>query len=63
MKTIIDLLLLHPYMGRRTEDPVIRRMMVSPYPYLIFYEVTGTEIVIHAVRHGSRDPSSVPGAF
>ena len=63
MKTIIDLLLLHPYMGRRTEDPVIRRMMVSPYPYLIFYEVTETEVVIHAVRHGARDPSSMPRAF
>ena len=63
MKAIIDLLLLHPYIGRRTEAPAIRRMTVSPYPYLIFYEVTETEIVIHAVRHGARDPSSMPGAF
>jgi len=38
-------------------------MTVSPYPYLIFYEVTETEIVIHAVRHGARDPSSMPGGF
>jgi toxin ParE1/3/4 len=62
MKAIIDLLLLHPNIGRRTNDPSIRRMTVSPYPYLIFYEVTETEIVIHAVRHGARDPSSMPGA-
>ncbi|RYG75413.1 MAG: type II toxin-antitoxin system RelE/ParE family toxin, partial [Alphaproteobacteria bacterium] len=32
-----------------------------PYPYLIFYEITEAEIVIHAVRHGSRDPAAMPG--
>jgi len=26
IQTIIDLLLLHPQIGRRTSDPVIRRM-------------------------------------
>jgi plasmid stabilization system protein ParE len=36
-------------------------MTTSPYPYLIFYEVTHEEIVIHAVRHGARDPSGMPG--
>jgi len=29
---------------------------------LIFYEITGDEIIIHAVRHGARDPSGMPGA-
>jgi hypothetical protein len=33
-------------------------MIASPYPYLIFYEVTGDEIVIHGVRHSARRPSS-----
>jgi toxin ParE1/3/4 len=37
-------------------------MPVSPYPYLIFHQVTETEIVAHAVRHGARDPSSITGA-
>ena len=48
--------------GARTDDPSIRRLLVTPYPYLVFYEVLGDEIIIHAVRHGSRDPSSMPGA-
>jgi hypothetical protein len=26
-------------------------------PYLIFYEATDAEIIIHALRHGARDPS------
>ena len=33
-----------------------------PYPYLIFYEVADDEVIIHAVRHGARDPSGMPGA-
>ena len=62
IQAIIDLLLLHPLMGTRTGDPVIRRMATPPYPYFVFYEMTGDEIIIHAVRHAARDPSSMPGS-
>ena len=62
IQTIIDLLLIHPHIGVYTDDPVIRRLMAVPYPYLIFYEVTETEIVIHGVRHAARDPSGMPGS-
>jgi len=61
IKAITDLLPLHPYIGRRTNDPAIRRAVATPYPYLIFYEVTDSEVIIHAIRHGARDPSSMPG--
>ena len=59
---IIDLLLLYPGIGTRTDDPTIRRMTALPYPYLIFYEATETEIIIHAVRHAARDLAGMPGA-
>jgi hypothetical protein len=62
VQAIIDLLLLHPGIGTRTDDPTIRRMTALPYPYLIFYEATETEIIIHAVRHAARDPAGMPGA-
>jgi hypothetical protein len=32
-----------------------------PYPYLVFYEVKDDEVVIVGVRHGARDPGSMPG--
>jgi plasmid stabilization system protein ParE len=60
IKAITDLLLHYPRIGAVTEDPTIRRMVTSPYPYLIFYEITDDEVIIHAVRHGARDPSEVP---
>jgi plasmid stabilization system protein ParE len=62
IQAIVDLLLVHPNIGIRTDDPVIRRLTTPPYPYLVFYEVTETEIVIHAVRHAARNPSGMPGS-
>jgi toxin ParE1/3/4 len=62
IQAITHLLLFHPYIGSRTHNPAIRRMTITPYPYLIFYEPTETEIIIHAVRHSARDPSGMPGA-
>jgi toxin ParE1/3/4 len=52
----LDAVRLLPPDGARTDDPTIRRMTTFPYPYLIFYEATDDEIIIHAVRHGARDP-------
>ena len=61
IQSVIELLVNHPHIGVRTEDPAIRRLTTLPYPYLVFYEVTETEIVVHAVRHAARDPSGMPG--
>jgi plasmid stabilization system protein ParE len=61
IKEIIELLLIHQYSGVRTADPTIRRVATRPYPYLVFYEVAETDIIIHAIRHTARDPSSMPG--
>jgi plasmid stabilization system protein ParE len=57
IRSIIDLLTAHPRIGRRTDDPAVRRLTTSPYPYLVFYEIGSDEIIIHAVRHAARDPS------
>jgi toxin ParE1/3/4 len=62
VQAIIDLLLLNPGIGTRTDDPAIRRMTALPYPYVIFYEATEAEIIIHAIRHSARDPSGMPGS-
>lgn len=58
---VVELLLRHPYLGTPTQDPTVRRITTPPYPYLIFYEVLGDELIVHAVRHGARAPSTMPG--
>jgi toxin ParE1/3/4 len=62
IQALTDLLTRYPNIGRRTNDPVIRQMTITPYPYLVFYEVTENEIVVHAIRHAARDPSGMPGS-
>ncbi|HEY1454814.1 MAG TPA: type II toxin-antitoxin system RelE/ParE family toxin [Roseiarcus sp.] len=41
IKSFIDLLSLHPFIGTRTDDPTIRRLVITPYSYLVFYEGDG----------------------
>lgn len=60
IKFLIEQLAEHPFLGKQTVDPAIRRLTATPYPYLIFYEVTEVDVLIHAVRHGARDPSTPP---
>jgi toxin ParE1/3/4 len=61
IQAITALLVQRPRSGPRTSNPRLRRIVATPYPYLVFYEVTDDEIIIHAVRHGARDPASMPG--
>ena len=50
------LLKAHPFAGRQTTRAYVRRLPVNPYPYLIDYRVTETEIVIMRLRHAARRP-------
>jgi toxin ParE1/3/4 len=56
IKQSIDLLIDFPFIGTPTDDPVVRRTLALPFPYVIFYEVTADEIVVHSVRHARRRP-------
>jgi toxin ParE1/3/4 len=53
---LVTLLQEHPYAGRATSRPNVRRLLANPYPYLIDYRVTATEIVIMRFRHTARKP-------
>jgi plasmid stabilization system protein ParE len=57
----IELVLQYPDCGRLTNKSGLRRVSAYPYPYVIFYRASSTDIVIHAIRHAARDPRSMPG--
>jgi toxin ParE1/3/4 len=63
IQAAIELLAIHPHIGIQTDDPSVRRLTIIPYPYFVFYEFNEAEVIIHAVRHTARDPSSMPGAI
>ena len=62
IQKMIDVLSLFPNIGAATSDPTILRLPIGPYPYLVFYEVTGDEVIVHAIRHAARDPAGMPGS-
>jgi toxin ParE1/3/4 len=63
IQTLFLLLTHHPYAGQLTDLPGVRRLVVSPYPYLIFYRVIDDEIIVQRMRHTSRRPRSTSGAL
>jgi plasmid stabilization system protein ParE len=60
LRRIIDLLLDHPQAGQLTSLKPMRRIAATPYPYVVYYEPSDTEIVIIGIRHSSRDPQTMP---
>jgi toxin ParE1/3/4 len=50
---MMHLLLEYPNAGSATG---MRRIMVFPFPYAIFYRVSDDEIINHGVRHTARRP-------
>ena len=50
----IDRLVDHPHSGHVTDAAGLRRIVINPYPYVIFYQPTATEVVIHSIRHTAR---------
>jgi toxin ParE1/3/4 len=60
-QTLFRLLTQHPYAGQGTDLPGVRRPTLSPYPYLIFYRVTDSEVIVQRMRHTSRRSRSTSG--
>lgn len=54
LDAIIDLLKEQPRAGRATDRPNVRRLPLSPYPYVLFYRTTDTKVIILRLLHASR---------
>ena len=61
MRQVMTLIASYPSSGRLTDEASIRRQIVPSTPYVVFYEVGDNEVIIHAVRHGARNPGTMPG--
>jgi toxin ParE1/3/4 len=47
-----------PEMAQIADEPGVRRMPITSFPYIVFYTIEADEIVILHVRHGARRPLS-----
>ena len=56
VRDLIAVLADHPFAGQSTSRPGQRRLVISPYPYVIFYRVGADTLTIQRVRHTARRP-------
>lgn len=54
IQAIAILIGTRPFIGRPTEREDVRVMSVRPYPYVIFYKLSGDEVRILRIRHTAR---------
>jgi toxin ParE1/3/4 len=59
LQTVTGLLIEQPYLGHVTDLAGVRRLLVTPFPYVIFYRITEDAVIIQRVRHTSRDPAGM----
>lgn len=52
----IDLLSDFPMMGPSTDEPGVRELTLTRFPYKVYYELQDTEIWVLHVRHTRRRP-------
>jgi plasmid stabilization system protein ParE len=48
----------YPQAGQMTSREGMRRIVLAPYPYVIFYRVAADEIVVSRFRHTAQRPAS-----
>ena len=60
IQTLFRLLEQHPYAGQATDLPGVRRLTLSPYPYLIFYRVTDSEVIVQPASLRTRYAVTCP---
>jgi toxin ParE1/3/4 len=56
IRAVLALILEHPFAGQATSRMGVRRVLVTPYPYVIYYRVKAEEILVTRFRHTSRRP-------
>ena len=57
LDALLAVLADHPLSGRSTNRIGVRRIVAHPYPYLIIYKPSESEVVVLSVRHAARRPS------
>ena len=48
----------HPHAAQATSRARTRRVVLTPYPYVLFYRVTADEVTVTRFRHTSQRPLS-----
>ena len=60
LRSYLKVLKTNPELFEIKKQPVYREMTLVKFPFVIIYEIIGTDIIIHSVFHTSRNPERKP---
>ncbi|WP_255566572.1 type II toxin-antitoxin system RelE/ParE family toxin [Flavobacterium tagetis] len=56
LKSYLKVLKINPELFEIKKQPGYREMTLVKFPFVIIYEIIGTEIIIYSIFHTSRNP-------
>lgn len=62
IEQILKYLAAFPYAGTNANRAGMRRLVVNPYPYAIYYSATDDFVTVLGVRHTAQNPADMPDA-
>jgi len=60
LKSYLKVLKTNPQLFEIKKQPCFRELTLVKFPFVIIYEISGNEIIIHSVFHTSRNPQRKP---
>ena len=60
LKSYLKVLKTNPELYAIKKEPSYREVTLVKFPFVIIYEIIGTEIIIYSVFHTSRNPERKP---
>jgi toxin ParE1/3/4 len=55
LRRAFDHILRHPEAAQRVEQrPIVRRLPLARYPYVIYYEIGADEVIVLRILHSAR---------
>lgn len=60
LKSYLKVLKTNPGLFEIKKEPSYREMTLVKFPFVIIYEIIGTQIIIYSVFHTSRNPKTKP---
>lgn len=62
IQKILEYLVAYPHAGTESNRIGMRRLVVNPYPYAIYYGITDDVITVLGIRHTAQNPANMPDA-
>jgi plasmid stabilization system protein ParE len=62
IQKVLEYINTYPHAGTNANHAGMRRLVVNPYPYAIYYRLADDFIIVIGIRHTAQNPANMPDA-